>query len=63
MIYTDYLPDPDIQYTAGYSMIGVIVVLMVVYLIYVIKYGVKAVILISTKYYRRIKRKICGKEI
>ena len=61
MIFTDYIPDPDIQYKAGFIMIGVIVILMIFHLAFVTKYGVKSLSLITVKYYRLIKWKLFGK--
>jgi hypothetical protein len=62
MMFTDFLSDPDIQYKAGYFMIGVIVILMCTHLAFVIRYGVKSLILITLKYFRLLKWKIFGKE-
>ena len=43
-------------------MIGVIVILMCTHLAFVIKYGVKSLMLITLKYFRLVKWKLFGKK-
>ena len=56
VLFTDYIPLPELQYNLGYSMIGFISLLMLANILVVGYFAANDVWLIGVKYYRRARR-------
>jgi hypothetical protein len=56
VFFTDFVPDPNMQYGLGYSMVTFISVLIFVNLLLIFWFGSKSVKFIFIKYYRRVRR-------
>ena len=58
VFFTDWIPDKEMQYSLGWSMLGIISMCMFYNLSYVFYYGFKSLYLMAVKYYRLLKFKI-----
>ena len=56
VFFTEFIPDPQMQYKMGFSMIGFISVLMMANLLMVGYKGGRDVVLIVYKYYKKFRR-------
>lgn len=56
VIFTAYVPNQEIQYNFGFSMVGTMSVLILVNIFFVMWFGGVTIYLYIVKYYRRVVR-------
>ena len=61
LLFTDWVPDSELQYLYGWAMLSLIVLCILVNGFFIFKFGLKSLKLIITKYYQLLKRKLCSK--
>ena len=61
LLFTDWVPDSELQYLYGWAMLSLIVLCILVNGFFIFKFGLKSLKLIITKYYQLLKRKLCLK--
>ena len=59
VIFTDFVPDQEAQYLAGFSMIIFLALCTIANCSYILKFGFRSLYLIVKKVYRMIKFKLC----
>ena len=55
MLYTDFVPDIEVRDSLGIWLNFLVIIVILVNLIFVLKYGVRSACLLLIKYYRRIR--------
>jgi hypothetical protein len=58
MFFTDFIPDKDLEYTLGFSMVATSCGIIAICLPFVLYYGSRSIFLICLKYGRIIMKKI-----
>jgi len=58
LLFTDWVPDSELQYLYGWAMLSLIVLCILVNGFFIFKFGLKSLKLIITKYYQLPKKTI-----
>jgi len=62
LVFTDYVQDEDAKYEFAFFVVGLVVIIIVYNMWYFLGYGIKLIVLLIIKGYKRVNAKLCKKK-